>query len=93
MAHEIENWLIENHGFQPQYPVPELTEKNFWRTFRDGLYEHCRWKYGALVNRSVYVMNQIMVEKEETEVAQERELGILETPKRISLENAVHGFC
>ncbi|KAK4408809.1 Vacuolar sorting protein 3 [Sesamum angolense] len=89
----LRNWLIENHGFQPQYPVPELTEKNFWRTFRDGLYEYCRWKYGALVNRSVYVMNQRMVEKEETEVAQERELGILETAKRISLGNAVHGFC
>ncbi|CAA2972087.1 delta(24)-sterol reductase [Olea europaea subsp. europaea] len=31
---------IEN--FQPQYAVPELTEKNFWRMFDAGLYEHCR---------------------------------------------------
>lgn len=90
---EIENMLIENHGSQPQYSVPELTEKNFWRTFNHGLYEHCRWKYGALVNRSVCIMNQRMVEKLKTEVVHERELRILEMAKRISRGNALHGFC
>lgn len=47
-ARQIENWLIENHGFQPQYAVPELTAKNLWRMFSDGLYEHGRWKCGAV---------------------------------------------
>lgn len=45
---QMENWLIENHGFQPQYAVSELNEKNFWRMFDAGLYEHCRKKYGAV---------------------------------------------
>lgn len=44
----MENWLIENHGFQPQYAVSELTEKSFWRMFDASLYEHCRKKYGAV---------------------------------------------
>ncbi|CAI9773329.1 unnamed protein product [Fraxinus pennsylvanica] len=38
---------IENHGFQPQYAVPELTEKNSWRVYDACLYEHRRRKYGA----------------------------------------------
>ncbi|KDP47007.1 hypothetical protein JCGZ_10734 [Jatropha curcas] len=44
----LENWLIENHGFQPQYAVSELSEKNFWRMFDAGLYEQCRRRYGAV---------------------------------------------
>ncbi|KAG0461909.1 hypothetical protein HPP92_020385 [Vanilla planifolia] len=44
----LEQWLIENHGFQPQYAVSELTEKDFWRMFDGALYEHCRRKYGAV---------------------------------------------
>ncbi|KAL0398171.1 UNVERIFIED_CONTAM: Delta(24)-sterol reductase [Sesamum radiatum] len=44
----MEDWLIENHGFQPQYAVSELSEKNFWRMFDADLYEHCRRKYGAV---------------------------------------------
>ncbi|KAL5993478.1 Delta(24)-sterol [Asimina triloba] len=44
----MENWLIENHGFQPQYAVSELSEKNFWRMFDASLYECCRKKYGAI---------------------------------------------
>ncbi|KAF2286377.1 hypothetical protein P3X46_007108 [Hevea brasiliensis] len=44
----MENWLIENHGFQPQYAVSELSEKNFWRMFDAGLYEQCRRRYGAV---------------------------------------------
>ncbi|XP_042434683.1 delta(24)-sterol reductase-like [Zingiber officinale] len=44
----LEQWLIQNHGFQPQYSVSELTEKNFWRMFDGSHYEHCRQKYGAV---------------------------------------------
>lgn len=44
----MENWLIENHGFQPQYAVSELNEKSFWRMFDASLYEHCRKKFGAV---------------------------------------------
>lgn len=44
----MESWLIENHGFQPQYTVSELTEKKFWRMFDGSLYESCRRKYGAV---------------------------------------------
>lgn len=45
---QMENWLIENHSFQPQYAVSELNEKSFWRMFDAGLYEQCRRKYGAV---------------------------------------------
>ncbi|KAI8538485.1 hypothetical protein RHMOL_Rhmol09G0107400 [Rhododendron molle] len=44
----MESWLIENHGYQPQYAVSELDEKSFWRMFDAGLYENCRKKYGAV---------------------------------------------
>lgn len=44
----LEEWLIQNHGFQPQYAVSELTEKSFWRMFDGTLYEKCRKKYGAI---------------------------------------------
>ncbi|CAN7074335.1 unnamed protein product [Brassica oleracea var. botrytis] len=45
---KMEKWLIENHGFQPQYAVSELDEKSFWRMFDGDLYEHCRKKYRAV---------------------------------------------
>lgn len=45
---KMENWLIENNGFQPQYAVSELSEKNFWRMFDAELYEQARKKYGAV---------------------------------------------
>lgn len=45
---KLEKWLIENHGFQPQYAVSELDEKSFWRMFDADLYEHCRKKYRAV---------------------------------------------
>ncbi|KAL0719139.1 hypothetical protein Bca4012_068463 [Brassica carinata] len=45
---KMEKWLIENHGFQPQYAVSELDEKSFWRMFDADLYEHCRKKYRAV---------------------------------------------
>ncbi|VFQ98383.1 unnamed protein product [Cuscuta campestris] len=44
----MEEWLIENHGFQPQYAVSELSERSFWRMFDGGLYERCRRKYRAI---------------------------------------------
>lgn len=51
----LEEFLIQNHGFQPQYAVSELTEKNFWRMFDGSLYEQCRNRYGAVGNfMSVY---------------------------------------
>lgn len=44
----LEEWLIQNHGFQPQYSVSELSEHNFWRMFDRSLYDQCRKKYKAL---------------------------------------------
>ena len=45
---KMEQWLIENHGYQPQYAVSELDERSFWRMFDADLYEHCRKKYRAV---------------------------------------------
>nr|CAB3451579.1 unnamed protein product [Digitaria exilis] len=44
----LEQWLIANHGYQAQYAVSELSEKDFWRMFDATHYEHCRRKYGAV---------------------------------------------
>ncbi|XP_078448530.1 cell elongation protein / DWARF1 / DIMINUTO (DIM) [Wolffia australiana] len=44
----LEQWMIENHSFQPQYAVSELSEKDFWRMFDAELYEACRRKYKAV---------------------------------------------
>ncbi|CDY42517.1 BnaC06g03410D [Brassica napus] len=44
----MEQWLIEKHGYQPQYAVSELDERSFWRMFDVDLYEHCRRKYRAI---------------------------------------------
>lgn len=76
---QLENWLIENHGFQPQYAVSELTERNFWRMFDAGLYEHCRNKYTAVGTfMSVYYKCK-KGRKTEKEV-QDAEQAIAETP-------------
>ncbi|KAK4491526.1 hypothetical protein RD792_002277 [Penstemon davidsonii] len=76
---QMENRLIENHGFQPQYTVSELNEKNFWRMFNAGLYEHCRQKCGDVGTfMSVYYKSK-KGRKTEKEV-QEAEQAILETP-------------
>ncbi|KAG8365688.1 hypothetical protein BUALT_Bualt18G0132700 [Buddleja alternifolia] len=76
---QMENWLIENHGFQAQYSVSELTEKNFWRMFDAGLYEHCRCKYGDIGTfMSVYDKSK-KGKKTEKEV-QEAEHAIFEIP-------------
>ena len=45
---KMEQWLIENHSYQPQYAVSELDERSFWRMFDADLYEHCRRKYKAI---------------------------------------------
>ncbi|XP_057430878.1 delta(24)-sterol reductase-like [Lotus japonicus] len=74
----IEDWLIENHGFQAQYAVSEMSEKSFWRMFDAGLYEHCRRKYRAVGTfMSVYYKSK-KGRKTEKEV-QEAEQAHLET--------------
>ncbi|XVF43409.1 hypothetical protein PTKIN_Ptkin02bG0037800 [Pterospermum kingtungense] len=75
---KMEQWLIENHSFQPQYAVSELNEKDFWRMFDAGLYEHVRRKYGAVGTfMSVYYKSK-KGRKTEKEV-QEAEQAHLET--------------
>ena len=75
---KMEQWLIENHSFQPQYAVSELNEKDFWRMFDAGLYEHVREKYGAVGTfMSVYYKSK-KGRKTEKEV-QEAEQAHLET--------------
>lgn len=76
-VHQLEEWLTQNHGFQPQYAVSELTERNFWRMFDGAHYEHCRRKYGAIGTfMSVYYKSK-KGKKTEKEV-QEAEAAILE---------------
>lgn len=76
---KMESWLVENHGFQPQYAVSELSEKNFWRMFNAELYEHCRRKYGAVGTfMSVYYKSK-KGRKTEKEV-KEAEEAHLESP-------------
>nr|KYP68372.1 Cell elongation protein diminuto [Cajanus cajan] len=75
---KLENWLIENHGFQPQYAVSELSEKNFWRMFDAGLYEHARRKYGAVGTFMSLYYKSKKGRKTEKEV-QEEEQAHLET--------------
>ncbi|KAK4709899.1 hypothetical protein R3W88_004412 [Solanum pinnatisectum] len=78
----LESWLIENHGFQPQYAVSELTEKNFWRMFDGSLYENCRKKYKAIGTfMSVYYKSK-KGKKTEKEVQEaEQETAEVETPE------------
>ncbi|XP_010541850.1 PREDICTED: delta(24)-sterol reductase [Tarenaya hassleriana] len=45
---KMEQWLIENHGYETQYAVTELDEKSFWKMFDGELYGHCRKKYRAV---------------------------------------------
>ncbi|KAG8100947.1 hypothetical protein GUJ93_ZPchr0369g33554 [Zizania palustris] len=76
-VHRLEQWLIENHSYQPQYAVSELNEKDFWRMFDASHYEHCRQKYGAVGTfMSVYYKSK-KGRKTEKEV-QEAEAAILE---------------
>uniref|UniRef100_A0A7N0UKI4 Delta(24)-sterol reductase n=1 Tax=Kalanchoe fedtschenkoi TaxID=63787 RepID=A0A7N0UKI4_KALFE len=74
---KLETWLIENHGFQPQYAVSELDERKFWRMFDAELYEQVRKKYGAVGTfMSVYYKSK-KGRKTEKEV-QEAEQAYLE---------------
>ncbi|KAJ8424875.1 hypothetical protein Cgig2_013599 [Carnegiea gigantea] len=79
---KLEKWLIENHGFQPQYAVSELNEKDFWRMFDGSLYEKARRKYKAVGTfMSVYYKSK-KGRKTEKEVAEaEKEVAELETPE------------
>ncbi|KAL7001512.1 Delta(24)-sterol [Sarracenia purpurea var. burkii] len=78
VVRRMEKWLIENHSFQPQYTVTELSEKDFWKMFDAGLYENCRRKYGAVGTfMSVYYKSK-KGRKTEKEV-QEAEQAHLET--------------
>ena len=36
VVRRLENWMIENHCFQPQYVVSKLNEKSFRRMFDAG---------------------------------------------------------
>ncbi|KAL9265704.1 Delta(24)-sterol reductase-like protein [Drosera capensis] len=77
----MENWLIENHGFQPQYAVSELSEKNFWRMFDASLYEKCRRKYGAIGTfMSVYYKSKKGRKTEKEVQDAECEVAEIETP-------------
>lgn len=78
---KMEKWLLENHGFQPQYAVSELNEKDFWRMFDASLYEKARRKYGAVGTfMSVYYKSK-KGRKSEKEVAEaEKERAEVETP-------------
>nr|AXG64151.1 sterol side chain reductase 2 [Alkekengi officinarum] len=72
---QLELWLIENHGFQAQYAVTELSEKNFWRMFDNTLYEKCRRKYKAIGTfMNVYYKSKKgrKTEKEVQEAEQEK---------------------
>uniref|UniRef100_M0ZYW4 DWARF1/DIMINUTO n=1 Tax=Solanum tuberosum TaxID=4113 RepID=M0ZYW4_SOLTU len=78
----LETWFIKNHGFQPQYAVPELSEKNFWRMFDGGLYEHCRRKYRAIGTfMSVYYNSKKGKKTENGLPDAEQEPTELETPE------------
>jgi len=69
----MEKWLIENHGFQPQYAVSELSERDFWRMFDGSLYNSCREKYRAVGTfMSVYYKSK-KGRKTEKEVREEEQ--------------------
>jgi delta24-sterol reductase len=77
-VHRLEQWLIQNHGYETQYAVTELKEKDFWRMFDASHYELCRQKYGAVGTfMSVYYKSK-KGRKTDKEV-QEAEAAILET--------------
>nr|GEV49666.1 delta(24)-sterol reductase [Tanacetum cinerariifolium] len=75
----MEQWLIENHGFETQYAVSELSEKDFWKMFDGELYEKCRIKYGAIGNFMTVYYKSKKGKKTEKEV-QEAENVSVETP-------------
>lgn len=46
-SHTLEQWLIENHGYQTLYAITELNETDFWKMFDKELYQKCRHKYDS----------------------------------------------
>lgn len=69
----IEQWLLENHGFQALYAVTELNEKDFWRMFDASLYNRVRDKYKAVGTfMSVYYKSK-KGRKTEKEVQEEEQ--------------------
>ncbi|OEL15426.1 Delta(24)-sterol reductase [Dichanthelium oligosanthes] len=78
-VHKLEQWLIGNHGFQAQYAVSELNEKDFWRMFDASHYEHCRRKYGAVGTfMSTYYKSKKGKKTEKEVLEAEAEAAILE---------------
>lgn len=49
-SNKLEQWLIENHGYQTLYAITELSEGDFWKMFDKTLYNKCRNKYKAIDN-------------------------------------------
>lgn len=49
-SHALEQWLIQNHGYQTLYAVTELSEGDFWKMFDKTLYDKCRTRYKAVGN-------------------------------------------
>jgi delta24-sterol reductase len=86
---KLEQWLISNHGYQAQYAVSELSEKDFWRMFEPSHYDHCRRKYGAA---GTFMSNYYKskkgkkTEKEVREAEAEAEAAIVEPNKDADAE-------
>lgn len=47
---QIEQWLIENHGYQALYALIKLSEKDFWCMFDGSLYWECCRRYNVVGN-------------------------------------------
>ena len=91
-VHRLEQWLIENHGYQPQYAVSELSERDFWRMFDASHYTHCRRKYGAVGTlMSVYYKSK-KGKKTEKEV-QEAEAAIWSLRMLRRPDVMMHSIC
>uniref|UniRef100_A0ACD5ZFW7 Uncharacterized protein n=1 Tax=Avena sativa TaxID=4498 RepID=A0ACD5ZFW7_AVESA len=78
-VHRLEQWLIRNHGYETQYAVTELSEKDFWRMFDASHYELCRRKYGTVGTfMSVYYKSK-KGRKSDREVREAEAAVLLET--------------
>nr|GEU43012.1 delta(24)-sterol reductase [Tanacetum cinerariifolium] len=75
----MEQWLIKNHGFETQYAVSELSEKDFWKMFDGKLYEKCRRKYKAVGNFMTVYYKSEKGKKTEEEVQEAANVWV-ETP-------------
>uniref|UniRef100_A0ACD6AQU4 Uncharacterized protein n=3 Tax=Avena sativa TaxID=4498 RepID=A0ACD6AQU4_AVESA len=81
-VHRLEQWLIRNHGYETQYAVTELNEKDFWRMFDASHYDLCRRKYGAVGTfMSVYYKSK-KGRKSETEVREAEAAILLDTAEQ-----------